>query len=131
MLSAIVLAHVSPPYLVAAPHLSAGKLRVLAVASRRRAYVAPDLPTISESGLPGYEAQGWTGVLAPAGTPQDIIAKLNAEIVRVLPLPEVSKLLGGNGSEFGKNTPEEFGAFLRADLEKWRKTIRALGLKSE
>ncbi len=120
-----------PPYLVAAPHVSAGKLRVLAVASGRRAYIAPDLPTIAESGLPGYEAQGWTGVLAPAGTPQAIIAKLNAEIVRVLPLPEVSKLLGGNGSEFGKNTPEQFGDFLRAELDKWRTLIKALGVKVE
>lgn len=112
-------------------YMTAGKVRALGVTSSRRSHLAPDIPTIAESGFPGYEATSRTGLLAPSGTPQPIITRLNAEITRVLPMPEVSEILGGDGTEFGRNTPEQFGAFLRAELEKWRKVTQVLGLKAE
>ena len=112
-------------------YITAGKVRALGVTSSRRSYLASDIPTIAESGLPGYEATSWTGLLAPSGTPQPIITRLNAEIIRVLPMPEVSEVLGGSGTEFGRNTPEQFGDVVRAELDKWRKLIRAVGVKAE
>lgn len=117
--------------IAARPYLTAGRLRALGVTSSRRSPFAPDVPTIAEAGLPGYEATGWSGVLAPAGTPRQIIDKLNAEIVRMLPLPDVKERLAGDGSEFGKNTPELFGQFIRAELDKWRKVIRTANVKLE
>jgi tripartite-type tricarboxylate transporter receptor subunit TctC len=117
--------------IAARPHLASGRLRALGVSSAQRAPSAPDVPTIAEAGLPGYEATGWSGVLAPAGTPRAIIQKLNAEIVRVLPLPDVKERLAGDGSEFGKNTPEQFARFIRAELEKWRKVIKTANVRLE
>jgi tripartite-type tricarboxylate transporter receptor subunit TctC len=111
--------------------VGAGKLRALGVTATRRSEMMRDVPTISEAGLPGYEMISWNGALAPAGTPKPIIHRLNAEIVRVLPLPEVAERLAGDGSEFGKNTPEQFAAFIRSEYAKWRKIIHAAKIKIE
>jgi tripartite-type tricarboxylate transporter receptor subunit TctC len=117
--------------LAAVPQIKAGKLRGLAVSSPRRFAFAPDLPTVAEAGVPGFSAVGWTGLLAPAGTPRAVVQKLNAEIVRVLPLPEVKEKLAGDGSEFGKNTPEEFSKFIKEEIAKWGKVIKASGARAD
>jgi tripartite-type tricarboxylate transporter receptor subunit TctC len=117
--------------LAAAPQIKAGKLRGLAVSSPKRFALVPDLPTVAEAGVPGFAAVGWTGLLAPAGTPQPIVRKLNAEVVRVLPLPDVKEKLAGDGSEFGKNTPEQFADFIKQEIAKWAKVIKASGARAE
>jgi len=117
--------------LAAGPQIKAGKLRGLAVSSPRRFAFVPDLPTVAEAGVPGFSASGWTGLVAPAGTPQAVIRKLNAEVVRVLPLPDVKEKLAGDGSEFGKNTPAEFRAFIKAEIAKWAKVVKASGARVE
>ena len=117
--------------LAAVPQIKAGKLRGLAVSSPRRFAFAPDLPTVAESGVPGFSAVGWTGLLAPAGTQRAVVHKLNAEIVRVLPLPDVREKLAGNGSEFGKNTPEEFSTFIKDEIAKWGKVVKESGARAD
>jgi tripartite-type tricarboxylate transporter receptor subunit TctC len=117
--------------IAAAPHINAGRLRGLAVSSPRRFALLPNLPPVAEAGVPGYSAVGWTALLAPAGTPRPIVGKLNAEVVRVLPLPEVRERLAGDGSEFGKNTPEELAAFIKEEIVKWGKVIKASGARAE
>jgi tripartite-type tricarboxylate transporter receptor subunit TctC len=112
-------------------YVAAGKLRALGVTSKVRSKIMPDVPTISEAGLPGYEMTSWNGVLAPAGTPRPIVDRLNAVIVRVLPLPDVAEKLAGDGSEFGRNTPEQFAAFVRSEYAKWGKIIRQAKIKIE
>lgn len=111
--------------------VAAGKLRALGVSSKTRSPMMRDVPTISEAGLPGYEMISWNGVLAPAATPRPIIDRLNAVIVRALPLPDVAERLAGDGSEFGKNTPEQFAAFVRSEYAKWGKIIKAAKIKIE
>jgi len=117
--------------LAAAPQMKAGKLRGLAVSSPKRFVLVPDLPTVSESGVPGFSAVGWTGLLAPAGTPRPITRKLNSEVVRVLPLPDVKEKLAGDSSEFGKSTPEEFSAFIKQEIAKWAKVVKASGARAD
>ena len=106
------------------PHVKGGKLRALAVTSLQRSKSAPDIPTISEAGAPGYEATGWFGVLVPTGTPADIIAKMNAELGAILKQPDVEERFLKFGAEGGGGTPEQFAAFIRAEQEKWGKVIR-------
>jgi len=115
----------------ALPHFKTGKLRALAVTSARRSKLLPDVPTIAESGLPGYEAAGWFGVLIPAGTPKMVVAKLNREINRILGLPEVKASLAANGAEPAGGTPEQMAESTRAGIAKWSKLIRELNLRSE
>jgi tripartite-type tricarboxylate transporter receptor subunit TctC len=115
---------------IAARHyVTSGKLHPLGVTSARRSPVMPDVPTIAEAGVPGYEATSWNMLLAPAGTPRARIDRLNAVIVRVLPVPEVAERLGGDGSEFGKNTPNQVSAFLRSEQDKWGKAIRSMNIR--
>jgi len=111
------------------PHVKGGRLRALAVAGDRRAQALPDIPTVAEAGYPGYEANSWNGILAPAGTPRAIIEKLNAAMVKVLRTDEVRKFMVGDGAEPAPGTAEQFAAFLRADHAKWAKVIKAAGLK--
>ncbi len=106
------------------PHIKAGKLRALAVTGKKRSPLLPEVPTIAESGLPGYEAGSWYGILAPAGTPRDIVLKLNAEIVKVLKRPEVRERLANEGAEPIGGTPEEFAAHVKAELARMGKVIR-------
>jgi tripartite-type tricarboxylate transporter receptor subunit TctC len=110
-------------------HIKSGKVRVLAVGSARRSPLMPDVPTMIEAGVPGYEKVQWFGVLAPAGTPQPIITKINAEMVRVLRLPDVTRRLRELGSEPVGNTPEQFGALVNSEIKKWAKVIREVGIR--
>jgi tripartite-type tricarboxylate transporter receptor subunit TctC len=113
----------------ALPQIKAGKLRAIAVTSLNRAPVLPDVPTIAESGLPGFEASSWFGVLAPAGTPAPVVAKLNAEVNKWLQSPEAREQLLAQGAVAAGGTPEQFAAHIRAETEKWAKVVKASGAK--
>ena len=113
------------------PHIQAGKLRALAVTGKKRSPLIPDVPTLRESGLPEYEAGSWYGIEAPAGTPRAIIDQLNAVIVKALKQPDVAKRLATDGAEVIGSTPEEFGAHIKADLERVGKIVRAAGIQAE
>jgi tripartite-type tricarboxylate transporter receptor subunit TctC len=121
----------APNVLTALPHIKSGKLRALAVTSGKRSRALPEIPTVAEAGLPGYDSTQWYGVLAPAGTPREIVARLHGEIVRALRDPEVGKRLEADGAEAVGSSPEEFSAFIRSETEKWAKVARAAGIKPE
>jgi tripartite-type tricarboxylate transporter receptor subunit TctC len=121
----------APNLLTALPYIKAGKLRALAVTSIRRSEGLPDVPTVAESGLAGYDSTQWYGVLAPAGTPKEIVARLHDEIVRALRDAEVGKRLAADGAEAVGSSPEEFAAFIRSESEKWAKVASAAGIKPE
>jgi len=106
------------------PHVKAGKVRGLATTGAKRLALLPGLPTIAESGFPGYEASSWYGILAPAGTPRDIVTKLNAELSKALEQPEVRNSLLAEGAEPAGGTPEQFAAHIRAEKERLGKIIR-------
>jgi tripartite-type tricarboxylate transporter receptor subunit TctC len=106
------------------PQVRSGKLRALAVAGDRRARALPDVPTVAESGFPGYEANSWNGIAAPARTPKPIIARLNSEMLRILALKEVVDYMTADGAEPAGNTPEHFAAYIRSEHAKWAKVIR-------
>ena len=112
-------------------HVRAGKLRVLAASTRTRLSILPDVPTVAEAGVPGYEAVGWNGIVAPAKTPRAVIDRLHDEIVKVLRMPEVIERLAAQGVEPASSTPEEFGAIIRADIDKWGKVIRNAGIQPD
>lgn len=112
-------------------HIEAGQLRPLAVTTAKRSQAAPQLPTMQEAGVPGFEVAGWYGVMAPAHTPPAIIAKLNKEIVRILHMPDVAKNLAIDGSEPVGSTPEEFKAHIAKEVAKWRKLITEANIKAE
>jgi tripartite-type tricarboxylate transporter receptor subunit TctC len=112
------------------PHVRAGRLRALGVASAKRATAAPELPTIAEAaGLPKYESAQWTGVWAPAGTPQEIVGRLNREIVAVLALPDIRDKLMTDGSEVVASTPDEFAAMLKSEIARWQAAMKAAGIQ--
>ncbi len=113
------------------PHIQAGKLRALAVTSRKRSPLLPDVPTIAESGLPDYQAGSWYGIEAPAGTPRPIIDKLNAVIVKALRQPDVVKRLAADGAEVVGSTPEEFGEHIKSEIARVGKVVRAAGIQAE
>jgi tripartite-type tricarboxylate transporter receptor subunit TctC len=116
----------APPAL---PHVASGKLRALAVTSARRSSVSPDLPTVSESGLPGFEVINWYGVLAPARTPKSIVDKLNAEITRITNMPDVKERLSTVGIEALSSTPAQFAAFIKEETAKWAKVVKFSGAR--
>jgi tripartite-type tricarboxylate transporter receptor subunit TctC len=117
-----------PPAL---PHLKDGKLRALAVTSKARVPTLPDVPTMAEAGYPDVEGESWFAVAVPAGTPKEIVALLNREIVKAMALPDVKERLETLGFDSIASTPEEFGARIRTDTEKWAKVIRAANIKPE
>jgi tripartite-type tricarboxylate transporter receptor subunit TctC len=117
--------------LAAAPQIKAGRVKALAITSLRRSPVSPDLPTVAESGLPGFEVVGWFGWLAPAATPQPIIDRLHGEIVRTLRLPDVRDRLLSQSTEPVGNTPREFAAFMKSEHAKWGRLIRAANIRVE
>ena len=106
-----------------------GKLRALAVTTAKRSPIAPDVPTLGESGLPGYEIGSWQGVFAPAGTPPDIVKRLNAEIVKIINLPDIQKKLLDLGAEPVANSSEEFTAFVKVEVVKWGEVVKKSGAK--
>ena len=113
------------------PHVRAGKLRGLAVIGATRSAALPQLPTIAESGVPGFSVNNWIGLFAPAGTPNEIVRKVNAEVMRIMRLPEVARRMDVEGERFTPNTPEEFAAFIRSEVAKWGKVVKDAGLKAE
>jgi len=119
-----------PNVLTALPHIKGGKLRGLGVTSGKRATGLPDIPAIAET-LPGYEAIQWYGILAPAGTTRDIVGKLQAEIARILVLPEVKDRLAADGADAVGSRPDEFAAYIRAELAKWGKVVKTGSIKLE
>lgn len=114
----------------AAPHIKAGKLRAVALTSAKRQASMPDVPTIAET-IPGYRAEAFQGMVAPAGVPQAIVNKLAAEVARIVKLPEVSQRFQLDGAEAVGSTPKEFAAFLRTEMQKWSKVIKDAGIKAE
>ncbi|HEX2651159.1 MAG TPA: tripartite tricarboxylate transporter substrate binding protein [Burkholderiales bacterium] len=112
-------------------HVRAGRMKALAVSTAQRSPLAPEIPTVAEAGVPGYEQQVWFGVLAPAGTPRDIIARLNTEIVRILNSREVKERFGKQGVEVRTTSPDEFSVFLRSEVTRWAKVIKDSGIKAD
>ena len=106
------------------PHVKSGRLRALAVSSAQRSPVMPDVPTVAESGVPGFESIAWYGVVAPAGTSKEIIAKLNAEMVRIANLPDIKQRLIEMGSPPVAGTPEQFGNLIKSEIPKWGKVVK-------
>jgi len=113
------------------PHIKSGKLKVIATSNAQRTSALPDLPTVAESGLPGFDAGSWFGILAPAGTPRDIIGRLNAPIVKSLATPELKERMSSQGAAPVGSTPEEFGQHIRAEVAKWSKVIKAAKIQLE
>src|SRR3989441_4592475 len=113
------------------PYVHAGKLKALAVTGVRRSETLPDLPTVAESGLPGYDAVGWFGLLAPAATPKSSVARASADVNRVLAMSDVREKMLALGAEPAGNTPEEFARFIREDRAKWSKLMKEAGIKAE
>ena len=112
-------------------HIRAGKLRALAVTGPKRSPALAEVPTISEQGFPGVEATAWYGILAPAGTPKPVVARLHGDLVKVLKQPDVVQKLDGLGFEIVASTPEQFGAYIRTEIKKWEKVVRASGAKPD
>ena len=117
--------------LVAVPQVKAGKVRGLAITSLRRSAVAPELPTIAESGFPGFEVVGWFGWLAPAATPKPVVERLNRELVRILHDPALKERLVGLGSDPVGGTPQQFGTFIRSERDRWARVIKQAQIRAE
>ncbi len=113
------------------PNVTAGQLRALGVTGARRSPALPDIPTVSEAGVPGYEHTGWIGIMAPAATPKPIVDRLNAEMRKLLGKPEAKAFWDKQGGETMLMTPAEFDAYLRAELEKWTKVVKSANIKLE
>ncbi len=113
------------------PHIKAGKLRPLAVTGAQRSPATPEVPTIAEAGYPGFEASAWYSVMAPAGTSKTVVMRLNGEILRALKIPEVKERLENVGFELVGSSPDECGAYIRNEIVKWAKVVKASGIKAE
>ena len=111
--------------------VKAGTVRALAVTTTTRAPALPDLPTMAEAGLKGYETSTWGGLLAPAGTPAEVVARLNAEALRALASPEVREKLAAVGIEPGGGTPAQLGAFIQSEMQRWARVVQAAGVQPE
>ena len=120
-----------PSMTAALPYVRSGKLKALGMTGAKRSALAPDVPTVAEAGVPGYQASIWNGVLAPAATPKTIIARLHAEFVRVLNAPDTRERFAAMGADATHSTPDEFRAFVLAEQDKWAKVIRNSGIRVE
>ena len=133
-LTDIVAGHVDMMFdtiVTSLPLHRAGSARIVAIANAQRSSALPDVPTIAESGLPGFEATAWYGLLAPGATPRAVVEKLNAEIVRILKQPDVAQRLRGEAFDLPAETPDQFAAVIRAELAKWEPIVRQAGIKPE
>ena len=119
------------PISAAAPQAQAGKLKVLAVLSKRKSTSMPEVPTIAEAGYPGLEGDGWVGVLVPKGTPKEVITLLNGEINKIIALPDAKTKLSAVGLDPVGGTPEDFARDMRAEGEKWAKVIKAANITAK
>jgi tripartite-type tricarboxylate transporter receptor subunit TctC len=113
------------------PHVRSGRVRALGVTALNRVAAVPEIPTISEQGLKGFETGSWFGVSVPTGTSRDIVNKLHAEVVKIIALPELRNRMSAEGAEFVGDTPEQFTAFLRGEIDKWGRAVKASGAKAE
>jgi tripartite-type tricarboxylate transporter receptor subunit TctC len=113
------------------PHVKAGKLKAFAISVKSRSSIAPEIPTMDEAGVPGYETSIWNALLAPAGTPKPIVNRLNQAVVQILKSPQARERYAKVGAEIRYNSPEEFRAFIRTEIAKWAKVIRAAGISME
>jgi len=113
------------------PYIQSGRLRALAVTTKARSPALPDLPTMEEAGLPGYESSAWFGLVSPAAVPRDIVSKLNAEVMRIVGLEDVKRNLASQGAYPLVMTPDEFGAFMKAETSKWAKIVKASGARAD
>jgi tripartite-type tricarboxylate transporter receptor subunit TctC len=116
---------------LALPHAKTGRVRALAVTGAKRAPAAPDLPTVAEAGVPGYAFETWYGLLAPAGTPEPIVSRLNAATVKIIAAPEFRQRFSGEGLEPLSSSPAEFSAYLKKEVEKWAKVIKAANISAD
>jgi tripartite-type tricarboxylate transporter receptor subunit TctC len=114
-----------------APQVRTGKVKALATTGRTRSSIMPEVPTVTESGVPGYEAVIWLGVMAPAKTPPAVLRKLNGEIARIVALPDVKQEWAAQGATGMTLSVEEFDRYLRADIEKWAQIVQKAGIKAE
>ena len=115
----------------ALPHVQSNRVRAIAIGSAKRSPTLPDLPTVAETALPGFDVSAWNGILAPRGTPRDVVMKLNAEIARIAKLPDVKERAASQGAEMTTETPEYFGNYIKAQVEKWGKVVRSSGMKAD
>ena len=113
------------------PHIRSGKLKALGIGGVQRSSVLPDVPTVAEAGVPGYEAVNWWGIVAPAGTPQAIIDKLHKDIAAVQASPQVQKQFSSEGAEIVQMTPAEFGTFMQKEMKKWERVVKEGKIKAE
>jgi tripartite-type tricarboxylate transporter receptor subunit TctC len=118
-----------PSFTSVYPHVKAGKLKAFAITTKARSTLAPDIPTMDESGVRGYEASIWNGILVPTGTPKAIVNRLHETIVQILKTSQAQERYANVGAEIRYNSPEEFAALIRAELAKWAKVIKAAGIR--
>ena len=115
----------------AIPQITSGRIRALAVTTLKRSVIVPDLPTIAESGVPGYEVNNWYAMAAPAATPKPVIARLNRELVAILNDSDVKQLLLTQGAEAAPSTPEELGRYMKSEFHKWSKLVAEAKIRAE
>jgi tripartite-type tricarboxylate transporter receptor subunit TctC len=117
--------------LIVLPHLKSGRVKALAITSAKRSAALPEYPTIAESGLAGYESSSWQGIVVPTGTPPAIVARLHGELVKGLRAKDIGERLAAEGTDPGGNTPAEFGAYIKREIEKWARVVKSAGLKTD